>query len=106
MKRSKFSEAQRLRQLEGENAKLKRLLAEAMLDNAVLKEVTAKMVTPATRREAVAYLEELFEVNQQRACDVLGVDRTTVRYRSQRNGFVERLASPAFGSMPGCGMSA
>ena len=36
------SEAQRLRQLESENAKLKRLLAEAMLDNAMLKEVTAK----------------------------------------------------------------
>jgi putative transposase len=36
------SEAQRLRQLESENAKLKRLLAEAMLDNAMLKEITAK----------------------------------------------------------------
>ena len=36
------SEAKRLRQLEDENAKLKRLLAEAMLDNAMLKEITAK----------------------------------------------------------------
>jgi putative transposase len=36
------SEAQRLRQLESENAKLKKLLAEAMLDNAMLKEITAK----------------------------------------------------------------
>jgi putative transposase len=36
------SEAQRLRQLESENAKLKRLLAEAMLDNAMLKEISAK----------------------------------------------------------------
>jgi putative transposase len=36
------SEAQRLRQLESENAKLKRLLAEAMLDNAMLKEITSK----------------------------------------------------------------
>ena len=43
------------------------------------------MVTPAARREAVAYLEELFEVSQRRACNVLGVDRTTVRYRSQRS---------------------
>ena len=31
------SEAKRLRDLEGENAKLKRLLAESMLDNAALK---------------------------------------------------------------------
>ena len=37
-----MSEAKRLRQLEGENAKLKKLLAEAMLDNAMLKEITAK----------------------------------------------------------------
>lgn len=32
-----LSEARRLRALEDENAKLKRLLAEAMLDNAALK---------------------------------------------------------------------
>ena len=36
------SEARRLRALEDENAKLKKLLAEAMLDNAVLKEVASK----------------------------------------------------------------
>jgi putative transposase len=36
------SEAKRLRQLEGENAKLKKLLAEAMLDNAVLKDLASK----------------------------------------------------------------
>ena len=36
------SEAKRLRQLEDENAKLKKLLAEAMLDNSMLKEITAK----------------------------------------------------------------
>ncbi len=36
------SEAKRLRQLEDENAKLKKLLAETMLDNAMLKEISAK----------------------------------------------------------------
>lgn len=36
------SEAKRLRSLEDENAKLKRLLAEAMLDNAGLKDLLAK----------------------------------------------------------------
>ena len=45
--RSKFggmtvSDAQRLRTLEGENGKLKKLLAEAMLDNAVLKDLASK----------------------------------------------------------------
>jgi putative transposase len=36
------SDARRLRALEEENAKLKKLLAEAMLDNAILKDVAAK----------------------------------------------------------------
>lgn len=33
------SEAQRLKELESENSKLKHLLADAMLDNAALKDV-------------------------------------------------------------------
>jgi putative transposase len=36
------SEAKRMRSLESENAKLKRLLADAMLDNAALKDLLAK----------------------------------------------------------------
>jgi putative transposase len=36
------SDARRLKALEEENAKLKRLLTEQMLDNAVLKDVAAK----------------------------------------------------------------
>jgi len=36
------SDARRLKALEDENAKLKKLLAEAMLDNAMLKDITAK----------------------------------------------------------------
>lgn len=35
-------DARRLRALEAENAKLKRLLAEAMLENAALKDLTTK----------------------------------------------------------------
>ena len=36
------SDARRLRQLEQENARLKKLLADSMLDNAMLKEISAK----------------------------------------------------------------
>jgi len=36
------SDAKRLRTLEDENGKLKKLLADAMLDNAMLKEIAAK----------------------------------------------------------------
>jgi putative transposase len=39
------SDARRLRQLEAENTRLKRLLADAHLDNAALKDLLAKMET-------------------------------------------------------------
>ena len=41
------SEAKRLRSLEDENGKLKKLLADAMLDNAALKELLSKNVWSA-----------------------------------------------------------
>jgi putative transposase len=37
------SDARRLRQLEDENSKLKRLLAETVLDNAILKDLLGKV---------------------------------------------------------------
>ena len=40
------SEARRLRSLEEENSRLKKLLAEAMLDNAVLKDLASKTYGP------------------------------------------------------------
>jgi putative transposase len=36
------SDAKRLKALEDENAKLKKLLAETMLDNAILKDITSR----------------------------------------------------------------
>ncbi len=36
------SQLRRLKELEGENAKLKKLLAEAVLDNAMLKDINSK----------------------------------------------------------------
>src|SRR5215472_15376283 len=44
------------------------------------------MVTPAVRREAVAQVRVAFEVSERRACSALGVDRTSVRYRTRRPG--------------------
>ena len=42
------------------------------------------MVTPVVRRQAVAHLCQTFEVSQRRACNVIGADRTSIRYRSLR----------------------
>ncbi len=60
------SEAKRLRALESENARLKKpFFADAMLDNAMLKDLLSKkMVTPAVKREAVVHLRSAFEVSE------------------------------------------
>lgn len=42
------------------------------------------MVTPAAKREAVAHLCKAHVVSQRRACTVLAVDRSSVRYSSVR----------------------
>ena len=42
------------------------------------------MVTPAARREAAAHLQEVHQVSQRRACEALGVDRSSVRYHGRR----------------------
>jgi putative transposase len=88
-------EARRLKALEDENAKLKRMLADAMLDSVALKE---KMVTPAAHREAAGYLRSSYEMSQRRAGRVITTDRSSVRYQASRpdNGALrERLKARA-----------
>ncbi|PXA99274.1 IS3 family transposase, partial [Nostoc sp. 3335mG] len=79
------SEARRLRALEEENARLKKLLAEAMLDNVVLKDLAfKKMVTPGAKREAVAHAREHHGLSERRACSLVGVSRRVIRYQPTR----------------------
>ncbi|RZI65471.1 MAG: IS3 family transposase [Pseudomonas sp.] len=79
------SEARRLKTLEDENTKLKRLLADAMLDNAALKDLFGKeVVTPAARRKAVAHLMDHHEMSERRACKAIGFCRMTIRYETRR----------------------
>jgi putative transposase len=42
------------------------------------------VVTPAARRIAVAHLMKAYEMSERRACSVIGADRSSVWYRSQR----------------------
>ncbi|WP_128932045.1 IS3 family transposase [Bradyrhizobium zhanjiangense] len=79
------SEAKRLRALEEENAKLKKLLAEQMLDAAALRELLfKKMVGPAAKRAAVAHLQAVMSLSERRACSIVGADRKMIRYRFSR----------------------
>jgi hypothetical protein len=51
-------------ELEDENTRLKRLLADAMLDNAALKDLLGK-VTPAAKRNAVAHLMDAHGMSER-----------------------------------------
>jgi putative transposase len=42
------------------------------------------MVTPAARREAAAHLRQVHGVSQRRACQAIGADRSSDRYRRRR----------------------
>ncbi|WP_259259048.1 MULTISPECIES: IS3 family transposase [Bradyrhizobium] len=79
------SEAKRLKTLEDENTRLKRLLAHSMLDNAALKDPLGKeVVTPAAKRKAVAHLVAAHGMSERRACKAIGCCRMTMRYRTTR----------------------
>ncbi|MDY7576719.1 IS3 family transposase [Herbaspirillum sp. RTI4] len=83
--RSKFggmevSEARRLKALEEENQKLKRLVAEQALDILVLKDVPAKKVAlPAQRKEIVQQVIAQYDFSERRACSLIGLNRRTYR---------------------------
>jgi len=42
------------------------------------------MVTPAAWRDAVAHLEQGYDMSERRACSLIGADRSSVRYRHRR----------------------
>ncbi|MBU21882.1 MAG: IS3 family transposase [Acidobacteria bacterium] len=78
----RLDQAKRLKALEQENTRLKRLVSDPALDNAILKEVAfGKLLSPPRRRQAVAHVRrQLPGVSERRACRVLGQPRATERH--------------------------
>ncbi|MGA9828629.1 MAG: IS3 family transposase [Rhodanobacteraceae bacterium] len=77
-------DAKRLRELESENAKLKKLLAEALLDADALRVVArGKFLSPQARREAVSIMRAKTDISERRACALLGLSRTVLHYTPQ-----------------------
>ena len=69
------SEAKRLKALEEKNAKLRKLLAEQMLNAAALREFLSKKWSgPAAKREGVAHLRAAMGLSERRACSIMGAE--------------------------------
>ena len=69
----------RRRELEGEVDRLKRLVADLLLDNAMLQEIAKKVVTANEQRTAAAFFGRHFGVSQRRLCRVMDLARSTLR---------------------------
>ncbi|HET9409274.1 MAG TPA: IS3 family transposase [Candidatus Sulfotelmatobacter sp.] len=79
-------DAKKMKQLEDENRKLKHVVADLTLDNRALKDVLfKKLVTPAGLRAAVSYVEVQYQMSERHACRLLGVGRSTHRYRARQD---------------------
>ena len=74
-----ISDAKRLKALEDESPRLKNLLADAHLDIAMLKDVAAKMVTPACRRLHVLLAREGIQINHKKVLRLYRKEGLTVR---------------------------
>lgn len=77
------SDAKRLREFEAENAKLKRTVAEQMLDMTAMKELLAKkLVKPVAKRKALGFLMSEMGLSERRSCRIVGLARSVQQYRS------------------------
>lgn len=96
-----ISDARKPKGLEEENAKLKKLLAESILDMSTLKKMLSKLLTPGLRRPAAIWggaaqgsaceargmpAEGMQQksYSQRRACGLVGLVPKTYRYASRR----------------------
>ncbi|MBT4534603.1 MAG: IS3 family transposase [Chloroflexi bacterium] len=76
-----MTQAKKLKELEKENARLKTLVADLSLDNAIIKEVLSKkVISPDRRRQAVKQVIDAMDVSERRACRAIQQPRSTQRY--------------------------
>ena len=73
----------RLRQLEEENAQLKRIVADLTLDKQMLQDVLKKSSEGAERRQLVSMLLAEYRVSERRACATVFLHRSVYRYLDQ-----------------------
>jgi hypothetical protein len=75
----------KIRQLEEDNQKLKRLVADLRLDKAKLQAVLEKSLAPDPRREFVRWLPDQFRLSERRGWKTLRFHRRTHRYNLIRD---------------------
>ncbi|PNQ19898.1 IS3 family transposase [Agrobacterium salinitolerans] len=76
----KGDQVKRLKELEAENARLRRAVSDLTLDKMILAEAAkGKLLSAARRRACVDHVIDELKVSERRACRVLGQHRSTQR---------------------------
>ena len=83
-------QARRLKQLQEENERLKKIVAELSLDKAMLADVIKKVVKAASRRTIVDYLKNCYVASERRACRLAGIARRVYSYQSCKDPQTQR----------------
>ncbi|MGQ0541974.1 MAG: IS3 family transposase [Blastocatellia bacterium] len=69
------SELKRIRQLEEENGRLKKMYADLALENMAIKDLLGKPLEPDRRRWAVGFLIAIWSLSVVKACRIAGLSR-------------------------------
>ncbi|MDP1625860.1 MAG: IS3 family transposase [Parvibaculum sp.] len=87
-------DAKRLKELEAENSRLKRLLADAHLDIEALKiGFGGKTLAPQRKREAVLRMLEQTVLSERRACRLAGLSRDSFRHPPEPTPATQALSA-------------
>ena len=78
------SEVRSFRQLEDENARLKRLVADLTLDKNILLEVIKKDLKPVRRRELAVWIRQTYVLALDKACELAKLFRSSW-YKPRKN---------------------
>src|SRR4051794_749810 len=76
----KADDVKRLKDLEVENTRLKRIVADKELENLALREIARGNWCPSRRRRAAHMLQQRLGLSQRRACHIVGQHRSTQRH--------------------------
>ena len=74
------SDVKNLKELEGENRRLKRIYADFSLENERLKNFMKKVLSPAEKHELVDHSREEFGLSMRSACSAIRVSCSVYNY--------------------------
>ncbi|WP_246413473.1 IS3 family transposase, partial [Methylobacterium brachythecii] len=76
----KSDQVRRMKEMEVENQRLRKAIADLTLDKLILQEAApGKLTSPARRRACIEHVMDVLHVSERRACRALGQHRSTQR---------------------------